>query len=396
MVIPSGRQRPCLRKVTGVYAGRVRGVSTLAGLLAFGSCTPAERPLASNASAPSALRLQLPGPAPRGRTAEHAAALNGTCEGCHVEIADEWRSSLHARSHTDAVYQRALAIEPLAFCQSCHAPEADPNRPVPDSVAAIGVACVTCHVLGGDIVAGADQRDQSSWAPARTGASGPAHPVLRDGRLGAATACAGCHEFEFPDGSARRVPELMQSTVTEHSRSPQRDQACADCHMPTTPEVGRASHRSHAFVGGRDTAFVKSAVAVSARRTDASTVRVSIAPRNLGHAFPTGDLFRRVEVSAEAVGSDWQVLASERRYLARHWVREPSPLGIVLRLAVSDDRPLASPVEVEFQLGERAAGLPIVWRVAYQRVAHPRSEDETDSAVEGEIEIASGTLRHEP
>lgn len=335
---------------------------------------------------------QLPGPAPRGRTPEHAAELNGTCEGCHAEIAREWRSSLHARSHTDAAYQRALAIEPLAFCQGCHAPEADPRKPVPDSVASIGVACVTCHVLDGDIVAGADRRSPLSGASAQTGASGAAHPVLRDGRLGATSACAGCHEFAFPDGSARRVPELMQSTVSEHARSAQSDQACADCHMPTA-EGGLVSHRSHAFVGGRDAALVKSAVEVTARLTDGSTVSVSIAPRKLGHAFPTGDLFRRVEVSAEAIGPEWQVVAADRRYLTRHWVREPSPLGIVLRRAVSDDRPLATPVEVQFQLGERAVGLPIVWRVAYQRVAHPRAEHETDSAVEGEIELASGTLR---
>jgi hypothetical protein len=36
--------------------------------------------------------------------------------------------------------------------------------------------------------------------------------------------------------------------------------------------------------------------------------------------------------------------------------------------------------------------MPLAWRVAYQRVEHPRSEAEEDSVLDGEIEIASGTL----
>jgi hypothetical protein len=183
----------------------------------------------------------------------------------------------------------------------------------------------------------------------------------------------------------------MQSTVTEHARSRQRDESCADCHMPSSEQ----GHRSHAFPGGSDAAFVRGAIAITAKRS-ASGVMLRLAPQRTGHAFPTGDLFRRLEVSAEAVGADWNVVATERRYLARHWQRQPSPFGIVLRKAVSDDRPLAEPVEVELKLGSAAVALPIAWRVAYQRIEHPRSDSEHDSAVEGEIEIGSGTLESKP
>ena len=122
--------------------------------------------------------------------------------------------------------------------------------------------------------------------------------------------------------------------------------------------------------------------------------RITLTPRELGHAFPTGDLFRRLEVSAEAIGSEWQVVARERRYLARHWERQPSPFGVVLRSATRDDRPLRDPVIVDLPLG--ATHLPIAWRVAYQRVEHPRSDDEQDSRIEGEIELGSGTLEVNP
>lgn len=362
------------------------GAPLAAGLLLAFACAPSERTRGAERAAGAFAASELPGPAPRGRSSDEAAALNRTCEGCHVDIATEWRASLHARAHTDAVYQRAFAIEPLPFCQGCHAPEADPSAAVPASAANLGVACVTCHVLSGEI-AGARPR-----ADARQPAALSPHPVLRDARLEASAACAGCHEFAFPDSSARHRAELMQSTVSEHARSNERDSACADCHMPRTS----AGHRSHAFPGGRDEALVKSAVTVRAERVSSGSVRISLAPQKTGHAFPTGDLFRRLEVSAEAIGGEWQVLASERRYLTRHWQRQASPFGVVLRTATSDDRPLADEVHVELALGAAALGRPITWRVAYQRVEHPRSERDEDSLVQGEIEIESGTLEGEP
>ena len=159
--------------------------------------------------------------------------------------------------------------------------------------------------------------------------------------------------------------------------------------------AGAAAHRSHAFLGGHDAALVKSAVDVEAERS-ANGARITITPRELGHAFPTGDLFRRLEVSAEAIGPEWQVVARERRYLTRHWQRQPSPFGVVLRRATLDDRPLARAAIIDLPLGDGAASLPIAWRVAYQRVEHPRSEREQDSNVEGEIELGGGTLETNP
>src|SRR5574343_638477 len=62
---------------------------------------------------------RLPGPAPwhgEGRS-------NEPCEGCHAEIAAEWRGSEHHTAFTDPVFQRAYGVEPLPFCRRCHAPE---------------------------------------------------------------------------------------------------------------------------------------------------------------------------------------------------------------------------------------------------------------------------------
>src|SRR5262245_3846410 len=71
----------------------------------------------------------LPGPAPRERAEGYDAGVeNARCEGCHADVAAEWRGSMHQRAWTDPVFLAAYALEPLSFCRGCHAPEADPER----------------------------------------------------------------------------------------------------------------------------------------------------------------------------------------------------------------------------------------------------------------------------
>ena len=228
------------------------------------------------------------------------------------------------------------------------------------------------------------RRDAHDGAP--TVVSGPTpHAVLRDERFGGADACAGCHEFPFPTATSRRDEAMMQTTVREHARSPAADRSCASCHMP--PD--RRGRPSHGFVASRDPEIVRSAVGITAERVDARRVRVTLTPRVSGHAFPTGDLFRRVEVSAEAVGVDNMVLSADRRYLARHFALRDGHVG---RRLLRDDRVFFEPVTVELTLGAEAAGRRVAWRVAYQRVAHPVGQDTSAAAVDGEVVLGWGWL----
>ena len=329
----------------------------------------------------------MPGPAPRGRDAASASALNATCTGCHAEIAAEWRASFHAQAQRDAAYQRAFLLEPLPFCQGCHAPETEANRPVPELAAELGVGCVTCHVVGEHLLASASTTE----AGLRT----PPHAVTRSPEFASVGACAGCHQFAFPDLAPRGQLALMQATVHEHAQSGMPDVPCASCHMPSVGS-GASQHKSHAFPGGHEPGFVKGALRVRAARTAANRVTLVLQTERVGHAFPTGDLFRRLEVSAEAIGQDYQSVSLARRYLSRHW-SEKQQLTRVVRQVKRDDRVTQTAADVELELplggdGSALASLPIAWRVAYQRVEHPRSEADEDSVLDGEIEIASGTL----
>jgi hypothetical protein len=177
----------------------------------------------------------------------------------------------------------------------------------------------------------------------------------------------------------------MQSTLAEHRASPSSALACADCHMPRDS----AGRRGHAFVASRDPASIQRAVNVTAARPAPTTVRFTLTPVGVGHAFPTGDLFRRLEISAEIAGPDEMVLGSATRYLARHWSMEGKQIG---RRLVRDDRPAGAPVTVDLAVGAEGAGHTLVWRVAYQRVAHPNGIDEREAEIDGEITLASGRL----
>lgn len=340
--------------------------------------------LAAAATAQGApLAPAMPGPSTPARLAQigaDAVAQSAACEGCHVDIAAEHQGSLHRQSQQDPAYQRAFAVEPLAFCQRCHAPEADPERPVPPQLAALGTGCVTCHVTsdGGVLAAPRDPGVQRRAAP---------HAVVRDARFGAEGACVGCHDFDFPSGVARRRSEPMQATVAEHRASAWASFSCAECHM----ERAADGHRTHGFAASRSPAKIRAAASVSAERVGPGTLRVRLVAADVGHAFPTGDLFRRLTVSAEVEGDDHALIARAERHLARHFGE--ARLGLAgARTQVRDDRLGVGGSEraVELALGPDAEGLPISWRVAYERVEHPLSSDGEQALIEGSIVVAEG------
>ena len=174
-------------------------------------------------------------------------AVNAACIDCHRAIGEENAASFHGQAHVDPIYQAALAIEPLPFCRACHAPEADPRQPVSAALGALGVTCTSCHWSQGSVLAGLASEGRA--ADPHRGLV--AAPVVRSEDFAGPAACAGCHEFNFPDGRHRARPELMQSTISEHRQSPFAEVGCGSCHMPTvkTPSGG---HRSHAFASSRD------------------------------------------------------------------------------------------------------------------------------------------------
>lgn len=352
---------------------------------------PAEEPSRQERPHAAPPRDEAPIPMPRPRRMRLAAAVvaNEACIACHDDEARSWRGSLHQRANTDPAYVAAFRIEPSPFCRSCHAPEADPQREPPAAVSELGVGCVTCHVTEEGVVLAAAR---ASSLDETLGVAAP-HPVRRSLEFAREGACAACHEFRFPrPGGDEDDALFMQTTVREHRRSPAAERGCADCHMPA--EGGR---RSHAFASVRDPAWLRTKLDVKVERASGDLLRVTLRQTDPGHDFPTGDLFRRLEVGYLLRAEGGAILRRETRALTRHFELVPGQLG---RTLTGDDRVTSEPREVELPLppaGEAPLGNTLTCWVTYQRVATTGTGHDPDSAVlESEVPLFTTTLPFSP
>ena len=319
---------------------------------------------------PSAPTMPRPGPLTRAA----ASVANDACVSCHADVAATWRTSLHARSWTNAVFQGSFAKEPSAFCRDCHAPEHEAR--------AIGVACVTCHDPNGSGSVLASPRGDGPDVRAP-------HRVLRDAAFATERACASCHDFAFPEAAARdHDGARMQRTTAEHHVSRFAERSCASCHMP----VRAGGKREHGFAVASDPAMLRRALVARAARRDERAM-LDLAPGEVGHAVPTGDLFRRLLVVAEVLGDDQRIVVHVERALSRHFRFEIAASGARVQRELSDDR-VQGPQRVELDLGERARGREIAWRVEWQRVESIREEhaEIADTVILAEGRLPPGTI----
>lgn len=326
----------------------------------------------------------LPGPHDAARTHDRErdaarSALEQSCRDCHVETAAQWRDSQHAGSWTDPAMVRAFANEPSPFCQGCHAPEVPATQPVPTWAAEIGIGCVTCHVEPDTELVWSSgpklELDAESEAP---------HALARSPAFAGATACAGCHEFAFPDTALRGSPLAMQATVSEHARSALAERSCSDCHMPTTAE----GQRDHRFLGAHDPDMLRRALTIEATRTP-DRVRIELMPAEVGHVVPTGDHLRQLEVSLAVIEADGSERVIARRWLGREFGQVRRANGLRLREQLSDTRVGPQGQQLEFELPSDARGRALRWRVIHQRVA---DAEPGVVLIDGELELSSGRL----
>lgn len=204
-----------------------------------------------------------PSDAGRDERDERDTSASARCTSCHEAAAASWRHSAHAKAWSNEVFQAAYRVEPQAFCRGCHAPLSDPSRAPTALAAQEGVSCVACH----------------------------AKPHAE--RVDGTAVCARCHEFAFPGPApVARAPTFMQTTVREHRQSVDGATSCADCHM----RKQASGARDHGVIV--DAALVRSGLSVTVRasRTTAGIrVRFELSAR-AGHAVPTGDMMRRLEL----------------------------------------------------------------------------------------------------
>jgi nitrate/TMAO reductase-like tetraheme cytochrome c subunit len=315
-----------------------------------------------------------------------------TCAGCHQQVYEEWRASMHARAHhdEDPVYgaMRALRMKMQGAglarkCANCHNPVAPE---APDSLAGrAGVACLACHAtahvdrsdgkMGAKALVRSDPLVLRGPHDVEAGASpvhgtGPAAPHLTDGE----TICLACHE------STRNPQGVAACTTGDEYAAREGRETCTDCHMPRVSGPSgamseRADHASHAFLGPHrawlqdDVGFLASAVEVSGA-LEAGELRVTL--ENVSsHAFPSGFPGRRAEVRVRGFDASGEPVAGAtgRVVLGKTYVDdagEPAMPPFASALA-QDTRLKTDEVrELAFDLGAkvREAEVQLLYRLA--------------------------------
>lgn len=282
------------------------------------------RPLAILALFALAACARTEGPLPLG-------ARVSDCATCHVDQADSFATSAHARSDRSPVLEAMIPHAREAWgeaaadrCVRCHAPSH--AQLLGDVDAEASVTCLTCHAAVGN----RGERDgllivdpsAPIGGPHADAEATPAHASREAPLLGSPSLCGTCHEVTGP-------AVFVEETLSEHrvaSPNPS-DPTCASCHMPRRSEGPIALEASnerarseHGFVGldppwgasaevrararADAVALLASALSLEVVR-DGDAIEVRLTNVGARHAVPTGVAFLRdVWVDVEIVDDE--------------------------------------------------------------------------------------------
>lgn len=270
------------------------------------------------------------------------SGTNAECAPCHKKVYDNWRNSRHRVAFTNELYHESHAREPSAWCVNCHAPLAEPGSHPLDLKKRIqaedGVSCNVCHVRAGKVIAAKKPK------PARQTA---AHDYTIEPQMAGAAFCESCHEFNFPSADAKpeagknfRYSALpMQATHSEWKSSGFQNSPCQNCHLYAD------SPQSHRFPGGHDRQMLRQSLKVEAERYEDGKLRIRIFSLGVGHAFPTGDLFRTLRLFLHDEKSH-----SHELHLGKRFDNQPVPPDAMHlpNKALREDTTIPAPVSGEF------------------------------------------------
>ncbi|MCB9780372.1 MAG: hypothetical protein H6742_17540 [Alphaproteobacteria bacterium] len=293
------------------------------------------------------------------------------CADCHEAVASAFAGSRHAHAATNPAFAVSWAQHPDGWCLQCHAPTVAAQEAllgftaIPgvryedrDTTATAGVTCAVCHLREGPSVASTTSGSAAAAA---------AHPVTPEPGLGSAV-CGDCHAFQFQQHTPRTPLALgdapAQDTLAEW-RASGSVQDCADCHLD-----------GHRFPG-RELLDVDVAFVLAPGRVDATL------SHSAGHAVPTGDPFRALELSLCADLACTQVVGAE--ILGLQVGRTDTSFEILADTRLPPDGRATCTIAV--------AAPPVAWQLHY-RLVDPAHVDLLPAA-DARLLVASGLIPSE-
>ena len=188
-----------------------------------------------------------------------------TCGGCHIEIYEQWKGSMHKLAQIDKIYLKVVKhdlegltdpdhIKEAESCVTCHVPvgvlsgnpkkSSDEMGKVPD-LAKEGIQCDYCHSVTGayqlynaklKIQPGNGEEDPGTKRGPRRNAASSYHKTAYSEFHTSAEICATCHDVRHVVYGTQ-----LENTYNEwkngpyNSENPKKRRVCQGCHMYDIP-----------------------------------------------------------------------------------------------------------------------------------------------------------------
>ncbi|MDX1958804.1 MAG: multiheme c-type cytochrome [Leptospiraceae bacterium] len=248
------------------------------------------------------------------------------CKSCHKEEYKGWKESLHSKSFTNPRFKAAFQIEPNAWCLNCHAPYWENLTEKKDNLSIVmeqfyssnsiytknithrnqyqksydyssietslnkeGVNCSVCHM-----------RNQTIFTNELTATKSiknvlfSNHKLKENKSISNSDLCIGCHEFSFPNSVYPIIHysnHKMQSTVSEYYEAKNSNKEnCNSCHFNVS------YHGGSGLLNPSE--FSKNFIIYFHYKNEKKELQFEIFIPKIGHEFPTGDLFRELQIKA--------------------------------------------------------------------------------------------------
>lgn len=306
-----------------------------------------------------------------------------SCGTCHLEIYDEWKTSIHARAFGDPFFQAYWKKDKnIWVCLNCHTPLEnqqptlikeiprgrvekaiqEPNPHYDADYQKEAISCAACHVRDGVIYG----PFEDSAAP---------HPTKFDPNFRTTQICYRCHNVV--SGPAQFYNVGPCGTYAEYEGKffmQERGFICQSCHMP---EIDRAvatdgpirRGRQHLWRGGHDPDMIKRAVAVQIKADppqpkpgDQVTFVLTLINAGAGHKIPTGDPDRHFTIEFLVEDREKRVIHQDTSTMGRWIMWQP----VVLELYDNRLLPLASSeYRFTYRMPAESEALALKARVQY-------------------------------
>lgn len=296
------------------------------------------------------------------------------CAGCHTEIYEEWRGSMHSAAWNDSQFQEVWrSMRRDTGCLNCHSP-LTAQQPLASgggfrpTLQAEGVTCAACHIRDGAIVG------------AGTSTGEVPHPVTQRPDVAEATFCASCHQLSLPGRAKGFYDTYREWRASDWAK---RGVGCRECHMPLrTGNVATGVHRayrSHELLGGHTDALLQRALTVTVeldkpRYEPGDAIQAVVVVRNTGagHAVPSGDPAHQVRLIVGLADTRGEFLEKKETMFARKMPRTPPYRERAdTRLAPGEERRIPFSTRYPGGMGEHY----IIVQLSYHLMAPERAEE---------------------